>query len=525
METATPENKTTLIVGSGGCAREIAAALAAAGIPVVMVSEAAEAGNAPDAVSGNGRIEFLAGTRLVGCRGRVGAFQVDLQCNGESLSRDAARLIIAEADRRAPRFDGYGLKPGASVVSLTELKNRLEGGKTLSATQRHVVFLTGLGVESDPVIAGDVMNAALAVQQEPGIQTYVLCGNLKVAADGLERLYRRTREAGTFYAKFAASRPEVRQTTDGAVAIAFDDPVTARRFSLKPDLVVVDEVILPNDRLAQLARVLGLQMDADGFAQADNVHRWAVATNRPGIYCAGPARAALSTEAQRVEAAAAVLRVLAGHPAPAMEPAEINSGRCVRCLTCFRLCPYRAIRIVGNRRVEVMPEACMRCGICAAECPGEAIRIPGLEKDVLGAAAVFTEGASPRITAFCCERSAVQAGRLARCMGQPLPSGLQVVGVPCAGSVSLQHVMAAFERGADGVMILSCHDGNCHSEQGTRMVAKRTGYLSGFFAHLGLETGRLKRHTLAANMGRGFADALADFERELKALGPTRLAL
>jgi diguanylate cyclase (GGDEF)-like protein len=40
---------------------------------------------------------------------------------------------------------------------------------------------------------------------------------------------------------------------------------------------------------------------------------------------------------------------------------------CTRCWSCVRVCPVKAIRVVGDRW-EVMPEKCVACGLCVAEC-------------------------------------------------------------------------------------------------------------------------------------------------------------
>ena len=59
---------------------------------------------------------------------------------------------------------------------------------------------------------------------------------------------------------------------------------------------------------------------------------------------------------------------------------DINTDKCVLCLTCFRSCPHRAIEIgdvaSGQKRgAMVNVEACQGCGICVGECPAKAIEM------------------------------------------------------------------------------------------------------------------------------------------------------
>ena len=60
--------------------------------------------------------------------------------------------------------------------------------------------------------------------------------------------------------------------------------------------------------------------------------------------------------------------------------AVVEGGKCVACLTCVRLCPFDAPRIIDEGYAVIDPELCHACGICVLECPAEAIRLaPSLE--------------------------------------------------------------------------------------------------------------------------------------------------
>jgi coenzyme F420-reducing hydrogenase delta subunit len=164
-----------------------------------------------------------------------------------------------------------------------------------------------------------------------------------------------------------------------------------------------------------------------------------------------------------------------------------------------------------------------------AECPRGAISFEDEKTETdpaMPAAGIIGQGGGsfvPSITAFCCSRSAAPAAELAACMGKTLPHGFQIVEVPCGGSISLSDILTAFNGNADGVMILTCHEGNCHSERGSGYVQQRVDRISELFRPIGLESGRLIKKTLASNMGVEFAGALVDFEKQLLEMGPLRL--
>jgi len=527
----------TLILGYSREAREIAEELLGKdGEVIVAIPSAAGAAGLFDDLNPAKakKIEILPVTGSFSCRGSVGRFSLTFTGNSEPFTRTVSSIIIADAVERKPNFPLYGVRESSRVVSLSQACEFIESGsgpakKILSG--KRIAFLTGVAEESNPVITEEVMRCALELQQEFNRQTYIFTGNLKVAGNGLEALYRQTKNAGTVYIKFTETMPDIEADKNGNVTITYVDEIIRETFKLNPDVTVIDEALHPSAFSRDLSNKLEIDTGPDGFVQSDNVHRATVLTNRKGIFVAGFSRNAQTAKEREADIGNAALSVLNLYKKPPEEQtgkAEINvTGHCVRCLTCFRVCPYGAISL--NSKVTVDPQACEGCGICAAECPRFAIkinapaggtisdRIPGSKK---------TTGSgdfNPSITAFCCSRSAKGAGDLASCMGYSLPPGLQIVEVPCAGSLSLEHIFAAFKKGADGVLVLTCHKGNCHSEYGNTYAHQRVDQVSDLLPQLGFESERLAYRTLASNMGTEFPEMVNAFENAILDLGPSRL--
>ncbi|NDY42527.1 4Fe-4S dicluster domain-containing protein [Dissulfurirhabdus thermomarina] len=55
--------------------------------------------------------------------------------------------------------------------------------------------------------------------------------------------------------------------------------------------------------------------------------------------------------------------------------ARVDGGKCVACLTCVRLCPFGAPRILPEGYAFIDPDRCRACGICVLECPATAIEL------------------------------------------------------------------------------------------------------------------------------------------------------
>ena len=520
--------QTALVLGNGTCAREVAGELLALGMDVLL---AAAENSVPVEPAGGDQarrqLTCFQKAVLNDFRGTVGNFAVSLTVDGRRVDQRVGAVVIAEADVIQATHDVYGLQLGPGVAALSELSppanspavRALDDGKHLEGV-RTAVFISGLARESSPSVTRRVMECACRLQVERGVQTFVLAGNLKVAGEGLEALCRRAKEAGTVFVKFDDDLPRFHQASDGKVTIEFEDPIMKAPCRLRPDLCIADEIISPSPHLARLAETLRIDAGPDGFLQTDNVHRQTVFTLRKGVLAVGPARCAQSAGDHAIDARNAALAVY-GLLNPVGEgpfpKAEIDKGSCIRCLTCFRLCPYRAVEVA--QRVSVAHDACEGCGICAAECPREAIRIEGLSKEEIASRLTPPEARPvspvPHIVAFCCSRSAAKAARGAACAGYALPAGLTIVEVPCAGAISLNHLLTAYRKGVDGVVVMTCHTDNCHSEHGNAHAHMRVGHLAKQLELIGLAPQRLQTASLAANMGREFSDIVLGFEAGL----------
>jgi F420-non-reducing hydrogenase iron-sulfur subunit len=79
----------------------------------------------------------------------------------------------------------------------------------------------------------------------------------------------------------------------------------------------------------------------------------------------------------------------------------------------------------------------------------------------------------PRIVAFLCNWCSYAGADKAGAAQLPYPPNIRSVRVMCSGRVDPQFILSAFEQGADGVLVLACHPGDCHyKEQNYRAVAR-----------------------------------------------------
>jgi len=125
-------------------------------------------------------------------------------------------------------------------------------------------------------------------------------------------------------------------------------------------------------------------------------------------------------------------------------------------------------------------------------------------------------GREPRIVAFCCEHSGELAARMVSADGTAIPDNVELVSVPCAGSVQTIDILDAFRSGADGVAIFGCHEDSCKHLAGSQRARKRVEYAAGILEEIGWNRDRVCFVAVAAVEGKLFRDRLAEVVDRLR---------
>lgn len=126
----------------------------------------------------------------------------------------------------------------------------------------------------------------------------------------------------------------------------------------------------------------------------------------------------------------------------------------------------------------------------------------------------------PIIVAFCCHYCAYTAADMAGSMRLNYPTNVKIVRVPCSGKVDSIHMMKALEKGADGVLVAGCLEGDCHFKSGNVKAQQRVNFVRQLLEEIGIEQERLSMVTISAGMGTRFAKIANEFTEEIRDLGP-----
>jgi len=126
----------------------------------------------------------------------------------------------------------------------------------------------------------------------------------------------------------------------------------------------------------------------------------------------------------------------------------------------------------------------------------------------------------PRIIAFCCNYCAYAAADLAGSKRMQYPVNVRIIHTPCTGKLEMEHILEAFEKGIDGILVAGCLEGGCHFLEGNLRARKRTDRIRQMLDEIGVGGERLEMITMSAGMGERFAVTASEFTEKIRSLGP-----
>jgi coenzyme F420-reducing hydrogenase delta subunit len=129
----------------------------------------------------------------------------------------------------------------------------------------------------------------------------------------------------------------------------------------------------------------------------------------------------------------------------------------------------------------------------------------------------------PIILALCCHYCAYAAADLAGSMRIQYPDSVRVLRFPCTGKIEPNHILTAFERGVDGVIVAGCLEGGCHFLEGNLRARQRVERVKQILAEIGIEPERLEMFNLSSAEGPRFAAIATEMSERIAKLGPSPL--
>jgi F420-non-reducing hydrogenase iron-sulfur subunit len=126
----------------------------------------------------------------------------------------------------------------------------------------------------------------------------------------------------------------------------------------------------------------------------------------------------------------------------------------------------------------------------------------------------------PVIVGFLCNWCSYRAADLAGTSRMKMPANVRDIRIMCTGRLDPAFVLKALSEGADGVLIMGCHPGQCHYVEGNYKAMRRIALLKRTLRQFGLEDERVRLEWASAAEGPKFAATVAEMTETIRNLGP-----
>lgn len=333
------------------------------------------------------RIALHLGASLDSFSGVGGRFQATLRnAEGERVSVTVGAVIVATGGHEATVPD-YLYGEDSRVLLQSDLSRALAGGdQTLAqspfGSARSVVMIQCAGSrdENRPYCSRicctqAVKNAIRLKELRPDADVFILYRDIRTFGTH-ELLYRKARDMGVVFIRYQLPDKPVVEALDGGLRVAVTDATLNAPLVLEADAVVLSTGIVANDN-AELARLLGVPLDSDGFFQEQHPKMRPLNFMKPGLYLCGLAHGPHFISETIEQAQGAAMRAAAylseRQRTAKTTRVDVNKRLCSFCGLCVSACPYGArIMDYDERVARVLTDLCQGCGICAVTCPNKA---------------------------------------------------------------------------------------------------------------------------------------------------------
>lgn len=277
---------------------------------------------------------------------------------------------------------------------------------------------------------------------------------------------------------------------------------------------------------------------ADGFSDSHFIC-FPYETRRSGIYTCGPVRRPMDMAESAEDATGAALKAIQSiegaklgaslHPRVGdLSFPKIGLDKCTKCRRCTVECPFGAIDEDEKGQPVINAARCRRCGTCMGACPVQTITFDNYHPQMVNAMIEANEipdefSEKPRILVLACENDAYPALDMAGINRAQWSPYVRIIPVRCLGSVTLQWVSTALQKGYDGMMLMGCKSGDdyqCHFVKGSGIAKERMARVGDTLKSLMLEKERVVMEEVSIADSQRVPVLLNSFAETIGALPP-----
>ena len=196
---------------------------------------------------------------------------------------------------------------------------------------------------------------------------------------------------------------------------------------------------------------------------------------------------------------------------------KVDADSCIACGNCVFYCPYDAAKLESPGGINFDLAACRGCGLCVAMCPALALELESWEKERISIllSRLSSEMEQPKILVFRCQWATFPP------LDGDLTQNIRAIDLPCAARVDTFHILEAFQKGIDGVLVAACSEEDCKQEKASGKSQHSVEALIQRLDQIGIKD-RLHFCTVAPRYPEQFDRELEQFSQKIAVTGESK---
>ncbi len=276
------------------------------------------------------------------------------------------------------------------VIRQTEL-GELIAEKDFKAKDVVIIQCVGSRNEEHPncsrICCSTAMANAIRIKKEhPETSVYVLYRDIRTYGFAEEH-YNEAARLGVMFLRYDPSDPPKVSIEDGRIVVEIDEQFIEQGVRIKPDYLVLNAAVRPNPDNKELAQLLKVPLNKEGFFLEAHMKLRPVDFATDGIFLCGLAHSPRLIDESISQALAAAARVNTVLSKEFIEAdgvvSVVDHEKCIACGRCEEICEYGAPRLVevspGVFKSRINEALCKGCGSCAVACCSRAISAEALQ--------------------------------------------------------------------------------------------------------------------------------------------------
>jgi len=354
-------------------------------------------------IRNNNKVEVHLGSKVKEVKGYIGNFTATIELSNkldnilhkpEEISIGSILVCTGYKEFDAGRITHYGYGKLPNVITSFEFEKMIRAGRIETKqgkTPQYVAIIHCVGSRSKEfhsycsrVCCMTALKYAHEIKSaNPDCYVSDIYIDMHAFGKGHEEFYNRTSEAKTLFLMYGKNdKPVIRRAEpkdDCDMLIEVDEKLSGEVIEIPADLVILMVGMEAREDSHEVARVVNISADKDGWFMESHPKLEPVATTTEGILIAGTCVAPKDIPDTVAQARAAAARVLAKISKGKIDVdavyAEVNEELCAACRLCNMLCPYSAIEFnEEEQHSHVISALCKACGTCVSSCPSSAIK-------------------------------------------------------------------------------------------------------------------------------------------------------